>query len=157
MNAKRGRTTSSRKTARSFAQIALGILNNLKSPESKETSGLPSLLIRDAHIWTKNDITRGSVLIEHGRIQRIARRIAERADEEIPARRLLVIPGLIDGHVHLRDMKLSYKEDFTTGPAAAAAGGFTPTLNNTKSLPPTHPAGRLGEKERSSSEKDSRN
>src|SRR2546427_11593838 len=138
MNAKRGRTTSSRKTARSFAQIALGILNNLKSPESKETSGLPSLLIRDAHIWTKNDITRGSVLIEHGRIQRIGRKIAERADEEIPARRLLAIPGLIDGHVHLRAMKLSHKEHFTTGTAAAAAGGATPSKNEPKSSHATH-------------------
>ena len=128
-------------------------MNNLKSPESKETSGLPSLLIRDAHIWTKNDITRGSVLIEHGRIQRIARKIAERADEEIPARRLLVIPGLIDGHVHLRDMKLSYKEDFTTGTAAAAAGGFTSVIDMPNSLPPTDSAERLVERARRASRK----
>lgn len=153
MNAKRGRTTSSRKTARFFAQIALGTLNNLKSPESKETSGLPSLLIRDAHIWTKNDTTRGSILIEHGRIQRIARNITGYADDEIPARRLLVIPGLIDGHVHLRDMKLSYKEDFTTGTAAAAAGGFTSVIDMPNSLPPTDSAERLVERAKRASRK----
>jgi dihydroorotase len=126
-------------------------LNNLKSPERKETSGLPSLLIRDAHIWTKNDTTRGSILIEHGKIQKIARNITERADEEILARRLLVLPGLIDGHVHLRDMKLSYKEDFTTGTAAAAAGGFTSVIDMPNSHPPTDSAERLRERARRAS------
>jgi dihydroorotase len=121
-------------------------LNNLKSPETEKTSALPSLIIRDAHIWTKNDTTRGSILIEQGRIQKIARNISERADEEILARRLLVLPGLIDGHVHLRDMKLSYKEDFTTGTAAAAAGGFTSVLDMPNSRPPTDSAQRLRER-----------
>jgi dihydroorotase len=121
-------------------------LNNLNSPDSEKTSGLPSLLIRDAHIWTKNDITRGSILVEHGRIQKIARNITVQADEEILARRLLVLPGLVDGHVHLRDMKLSYKEDFTTGTAAAAAGGFTSVIDMPNSRPPTDSAQRLKER-----------
>jgi dihydroorotase len=128
-------------------------LNNLKSPESEKTSGLPSLLIRDAHIWTKNNTTRGSILVEHGKIQKIARNITERADEEIPAPRLLVLPGLIDGHVHLRDMKLSYKEDFTTGTAAAAAGGFTSVIDMPNSLPPTDSAEHLRERAKRASGK----
>jgi len=121
-------------------------LKHLKRSKSDKTSGLPSLLIRDAHIWTKNDTTRGSILVEHGKIRRIARNITERADEEILARRLLVLPGLVDGHVHLRDMKLSYKEDFTTGTAAAAAGGFTSVIDMPNSLPPTDSAERLRER-----------
>ncbi|TMI06986.1 dihydroorotase [Candidatus Bathyarchaeota archaeon] len=153
MNAKHGRTTSSRKTARSYVLIALGTLNNLKSPESEKTSGLPSLIIRDANIWTKNDTTRGSILIEHGRIQKIARNITERADEEILANGLLVLPGLVDAHVHLRDMNLSYKEDFTTGTAAAAAGGFTSVIDMPNSLPPTDSAERLRERARRASGK----
>jgi len=128
-------------------------LNNLKSPKTGKTSGLPSLIIRDAHIWTKNDTTRGSILIEHGRIQKIARNITEQADEEIPARRLLVLPGLVDGHVHLRDMNLSYKEDFTTGTAAAAAGGFTSVIDMPNSLPPTDSAEHLRERARRASGK----
>jgi dihydroorotase len=128
-------------------------LDNLKSPESVETTDLPSLLVRDAHIWTKNDIIRGSILIEDGRIQRIARKITERADEEIPARRLVALPGLVDAHVHLRDMRLSYKEDFTTGTAAAAAGGFTTVLDMPNTLPPTDSAQRLREKTRRASRK----
>ena len=37
----------------------------------------------------------------------------------------LVVPGLIDLHVHFRDPGFCYKEDMTTGCASAAAGGFT--------------------------------
>jgi dihydroorotase len=128
-------------------------LNNLKSPENEQTSGLPSLLIRDAHIWTQNDLTRGSILIEHGRIQKIGRVIKVRANEEILARRLLILPGLVDGHAHLRDMKLSYKEDFTTGTEAAAAGGFTSVLDMPNSRPPTDSAQRLRERAERASRK----
>ena len=45
-------------------RIAYGTLDNLMSPESEETPSLPSLLIRDAHIWTENRTIRGSILIE---------------------------------------------------------------------------------------------
>jgi dihydroorotase len=128
-------------------------LNNLKSPETGKSSGLPSLLIRDAHIWTENNATKGSILVKHGKIQKIARNITERADEEILARRLLVLPGLVDGHVHLRDMKLSYKEDFTTGTAAAAAGGFTSVIDMPNSLPPTDSAEHLRERAKRASGK----
>jgi dihydroorotase len=128
-------------------------LDNLKSPESEETTSLPSLLIRDADIWTENRIIRGSMLIEDGRIQRIARRIAEQADEEILAGRLVAFPGLVDAHVHLRDMRLSYKEDFTSGTSAAAAGGFTTVLDMPNTLPPTDSVQRFQQKESRASRK----
>ena len=153
MNAKHGQTTSSRKTGPSSAQIAQGTLDNLKSPKDEGHTGPSSLLIRDAHIWTGNDIIRGSILIEDGRIQKIARRIPKRADEEILARRSVALPGLIDAHVHLRDLRLSYKEDFTSGTAAAAAGGFTTVLDMPNTLPPTDSAQRLREKTRGASRK----
>src|SRR5712691_9458500 len=151
MNARHGQTTSSRRTGHSSVQIARGTLDNLKSPKHDVHPSLPSLLIRDAHIWTRNGIIRGSILIEDGRIQRIARRIPERADEEILARRLMALPGLIDAHVHLRDMRLAYKEDFTSGTSAAAAGGFTTVLDMPNTLPPTDSAQRLREKARRAS------
>nr|C6DZ51.1 RecName: Full=Dihydroorotase; Short=DHOase [Geobacter sp. M21] len=43
----------------------------------------------------------------------------------IDAGGLIVTPGLIDMHVHLRDPGLEYKEDIATGSRSAAAGGFT--------------------------------
>ena len=52
----------------------------------------------------------------------------------IDAAGLLVTPGLIDMHVHLRDPGLEYKEDMVSGTRAAAAGGFTSVacMPNTK-------------------------
>src|SRR5437870_8392277 len=151
MNAKHGQTTWSRKTGPSSVQIAQGTLDNLKSPRDEVHTGPSSLLIRDAHIWIKNDIIRGSIIIEEGRIQKTARRIPERADEETLARRLVALPGLIDAHVHLRDLRLSYKEDFTSGTSAAAAGGFTTVLDMPNTLPPTDSGQRLLEKARRAS------
>jgi dihydroorotase len=45
--------------------------------------------------------------------------------EEIDAKGLIVAPGLIDMHVHLREPGFSHKETIESGAAAAAAGGFT--------------------------------
>jgi dihydroorotase len=47
------------------------------------------------------------------------------ASEEIDATNLIVAPGLIDLHVHLRDPGFSHKETIQSGARAAAAGGFT--------------------------------
>ncbi|NIQ96876.1 MAG: dihydroorotase [Desulfuromonadales bacterium] len=74
------------------------------------------------------------VLIENGNISRIAENITEKASEEIDASGQLVVPGLIDIHVHLRDPGLEYKEDVVSGTRAAVAGGFTAVacMPNTK-------------------------
>jgi dihydroorotase len=45
--------------------------------------------------------------------------------DEIDARNLIVCPGLIDMHVHLREPGFSHKETIESGARAAAAGGFT--------------------------------
>ena len=55
---------------------------------------------------------------------------------------------MIDVHVHLRDMELAYKEDFTTGTSAAASGGFTTILDMPNTQPPTDSLERLREKMR---------
>lgn len=47
------------------------------------------------------------------------------ADEVFDAKNLIVAPGFIDLHVHLREPGQSHKETIATGTAAAAAGGFT--------------------------------
>jgi carbamoyl-phosphate synthase/aspartate carbamoyltransferase/dihydroorotase len=39
--------------------------------------------------------------------------------------RTVILPGLIDVHVHMREPGASHKEDWDTGTAAALAGGFT--------------------------------
>jgi dihydroorotase len=65
------------------------------------------------------------LLIEDGRIANISKNIEAGGAETIDARGKLVVPGLIDIHVHLRDPGYEYKEDIVTGTRAAAAGGFT--------------------------------
>ena len=64
------------------------------------------------------------VLIEDGAIAKIDGRIDEKA-EVIDAAGLIVSPGLIDIHIHLREPGQEYKETVRTGTMAAAAGGFT--------------------------------
>lgn len=111
-----------------------------------------NLLIRDAAVWNGKGFTRGSILIEEGRITQVARRIHS-SFETINASRLTALPGLIDVHVHLRDMELAYKEDFASGTAAAAAGGVTTVLDMPNTIPPTDSASRLIEKQTVSAEK----
>jgi dihydroorotase len=75
------------------------------------------------------------VLLRDGRVAEVAlpNKIRGGADEKFDARGLIVAPGFIDLHVHLREPGQSYKETITSGTAAAAAGGFTSvcTMPNT--------------------------
>ncbi len=65
------------------------------------------------------------------------------ADAKTDLHGLLVLPGLIDEHVHLRDEGRAYKEDFSTGTSAAAAGGFTTVLDMPNNDPTTMSAKTL--------------
>jgi dihydroorotase len=66
------------------------------------------------------------LLIEDGRVAKIDGSIKKPKDAEaFDASGLVVSPGLIDIHVHLREPGQEYKETVRTGTMAAAAGGFT--------------------------------
>src|SRR5512135_617761 len=67
------------------------------------------------------------ILLREGRVAEVAAsgKIRGGAEEKFDARSLIVAPGFIDLHVHLREPGQSYKETIATGTAAAAAGGFT--------------------------------
>ncbi len=62
---------------------------------------------------------------------------ATSALETIDATGLIILPGLVDAHVHFRDPGLTHKEDFASGSAAAAMGGVTTALVMPTDLPPT--------------------
>jgi len=75
------------------------------------------------------------ILVVDGIVKEVGKGLkAPSGGETIDAAGLLVTPGLIDMHVHLRDPGLEYKEDIVTGTQAAAAGGFTSVacMPNTK-------------------------
>ncbi|MDX2479484.1 MAG: dihydroorotase [Desulfuromusa sp.] len=68
------------------------------------------------------------ILIEDGKIIKVAAAItvdAVDSIETIDATGLLVTPGMVDIHTHLRDPGQEYKEDIISGTRAAAAGGVT--------------------------------
>ncbi|HEY7353298.1 MAG TPA: dihydroorotase [Terriglobales bacterium] len=67
------------------------------------------------------------VLLRDGQVADIAppNKIRAGSEEKFDARGLIVAPGFIDLHVHLREPGQSYKETIASGTAAAAAGGFT--------------------------------
>lgn len=65
------------------------------------------------------------ILLEKGKIVEVKARIENKEAKVIDASRLVVAPGFIDMHVHLRDPGQEEKETLATGSQAAAKGGFT--------------------------------
>src|SRR6266704_6029542 len=67
------------------------------------------------------------VLLRDGQVAEVSppNKIRGGADEKFDAKGLIVAPGFIDLHAHLREPGQSYKETIASGTAAAAAGGFT--------------------------------
>ena len=79
------------------------------------------------------------VLIVDGKIAAVGAEAAAKAPptaERLDVKGLVVCPGLIDLHVHLREPGQSAKETIATGTAAAARGGFTSVV----CMPNTSPA-----------------
>jgi dihydroorotase len=76
------------------------------------------------------------VLVMYGLVADVAPKITRRADREIDARGLVVAPGLVDIHVHLREPGLEGKETIATGSRAAVAGGFTTICAMPNTEPP---------------------
>lgn len=97
-----------------------------------------SLLIRGGHLIDPGAKINApmDLLLRDGRVAEIAPpgKIRGVADEKFDAKGLVVAPGFIDLHVHLREPGQGYKETIATGTAAAAAGGFTSvcTMPNTQ-------------------------
>ncbi|MDD2778169.1 MAG: dihydroorotase, partial [Methanocellales archaeon] len=78
------------------------------------------LVIKNARLVLAGDILEAEIAIADGKIVRIAKDIV--AKHTIDAHGLLVLPGMVDVHVHFRDPGLTHKEDWYTGSSAAVAG-----------------------------------
>ena len=77
------------------------------------------------------------LLVRDGIILAIGQSSHEKVDETIDATGLIVTPGLIDMHVHLREPGREEDETIETGTRAALAGGFTSVACIPNTEPPT--------------------
>jgi dihydroorotase len=82
------------------------------------------------------------LLLQHGRVAAVEMpgglksvKAKETSSQIIDATGMIVAPGLVDVHVHLREPGQTYKESIATGTAAAAAGGFTSVVAMPNTVP----------------------
>jgi dihydroorotase len=83
------------------------------------------------------------VLISGEEIKEIGQDILSPGALVIDAQGKILVPGLIDAHVHFREPGQEYKEDLRTGSFAAAAGGFTTVIAEPNTTPPIDTTVRL--------------
>lgn len=97
---------------------------------------MSSLIIRNGAIIDPSQSldARLDLLIRDGRVAEIGESISADGVETFDASGLIVAPGFIDLHVHLREPGFEYKETLASGARAAVAGGFTSVccMPNTK-------------------------
>ncbi len=107
----------------------------------------PDLLIRHAHVIDPAsgiDAPR-DLLIQNGRIAAVeAPGTLPKIANELDATGLVLAPGFIDVHVHLREPGQTYKETIATGTSAAAAGGFTTVVAMPNTVPVNDTVEKLG-------------
>lgn len=88
----------------------------------------------------KNNVQENlDILIEEKKIKKVAKYINEDADKIIDCTDLVILPGMIDMHCHLREPGFEHKETIETGSKSAVCGGFTTIcpMPNTKPAPDT--------------------
>lgn len=95
------------------------------------------ILLKDAKCFISNELEVSDVLIENGEIKQIGYPISDDSAEIIDCNGHLLIPGLIDAHIHLREPGGEHKETIASGTKAAARGGFTTVaaMPNTSPVP----------------------
>jgi dihydroorotase len=99
--------------------------------------GMKLLIQNASYIASNGEKNQADLLIEDGKIVKIEKKIEESVDRKVNADGMLVSPGFIDLHVHLREPGGEKKETIATGTLAAARGGFTTiaAMPNTRPVP----------------------
>ena len=96
------------------------------------------VLIRGAHVITAGRLVRATVAVTGETVAGLLHPSVDvSATLMIDAHGLVVLPGLVDAHVHLREPGYAWKEGFRTGTMAAAAGGVTTVMVMPTDNPPT--------------------
>ena len=108
----------------------------------------PDLAIINGLLVDSNGICPAVLSIRGGKIVGITQSLENTPQEVIDAKGLYILPGAIDGHVHMMDPGHTDREDFTTGTRAAARGGVTTVIDHHRTEPPVFGAKELlGKKE----------
>lgn len=106
-------------------------------------------LIHDARILVDGKFINGWLLIEGERISAFGEGAPDgnlQTDEKLSADGSMLLPGLIDTHVHFREPGLTHKATIASESAAAVAGGVTSFCDMPNTNPPTCSAGALAQK-----------
>ncbi|MCC6224639.1 MAG: dihydroorotase family protein [Thermoleophilia bacterium] len=105
------------------------------------------LRIAGGEVATPGGCRRADVLVRDGRIAGVVETGLEVGDvgRTLDATGKLVLPGMVDPHVHTREPGFTHKEDITTTGRAAAAGGVTTIFGMPNLNPPTSSARLLDE------------
>jgi len=111
-----------------------------------------ALVVKSERVVLPGGIGPAAIEVDHGRITAIHRPPSiehTSGAREIDAGRLVVLPGLVDTHVHINDPGRADWEGFEHATRAAAAGGVTTLVDMPlNSIPPTTTLGGLDEKRR---------
>ena len=83
------------------------------------------MIIKNGNVVLEHSVEQTDILIENGKIIKIAKNLPTDGQQVIDATHLYVFPGLIDMHVHLREPGYEHKEDIESGCKASVKGGFT--------------------------------
>jgi allantoinase len=92
------------------------------------------LVVTNGTVVTAAGLASVEVAMRDGRISHVGGPVSDAA-RTIDASGLLVLPGMVDTHVHLMDPGATEREDFPTGTAAAAARGVTTIVEHTHAHP----------------------
>ena len=107
-------------------------------------------ILYNAKVLAEGGLLEAGVAVDDGKIVDVAKAPnLPAASKRIDLKRGLLLPGLIDPHVHLRGQLQAYEEDFYTGTAAAAVGGITFVLDMPNNQPVTMDAASLSERMKS--------
>jgi dihydroorotase len=98
---------------------------------------MSTILIKQATIVNENRQFVADLLVKDGLIERIDNHIDVKADEEINAEGLYLLPGCIDDQVHFREPGLTHKAEIYTESRAAVAGGITSFMEMPNTVPNT--------------------
>ena len=106
---------------------------------------MKSTLLKNCQVLIEGKLEKRHLFLEDHKIAHVSEEIIA-ADKVVDIKGKIVIPGLIDCHVHFRDPGMTQKEDLHSGARAAVKGGITTIMDMPNTIPAMMTVERLEEK-----------